>query len=143
MLRIFLRVIQQSLQTNSPGAASPDKAALHIGAVAFIHRIGSSLNEHMHFPVCVVDGVFEEAAGEGEGGADADGQVGAQAPFPGVIHPATGVSFSVDTSVCIAAHDRASLERLLRYCARPPFASERLRKAGSELVYRCANGTCQ
>ena len=46
--------------------------------------------------------------------------------------------FSVDTSVCIAAHDRAGLERLLRYCARPPFALERLRKAGSELVYRCA-----
>src|SRR3546814_16866147 len=42
------------------------------------------------------------------------------------------------TSVCIAAHDRAGLERLLRYCARPPFAMERLRKAGSELVYRCA-----
>jgi hypothetical protein len=32
--------------------------------------------------------------------------------------------FSVDTSVCIAAHDRAGLERL--------------RKSGSELVYRCA-----
>ena len=46
--------------------------------------------------------------------------------------------FSVDTSVCIAAHDRAGLERLLRYCARPPIAMERLRKAGSELVYRCA-----
>ena len=45
---------------------------------------------------------------------------------------------SVDTSVCIAAHERAGLERLLRYCARPPFAMERLRKAGSELVYRCA-----
>ncbi len=46
--------------------------------------------------------------------------------------------FSVDTSVCIAAQDRAGLERLLRYCARPPFACERLRKAGRELVYRCA-----
>lgn len=46
--------------------------------------------------------------------------------------------FSVDTSVCIAAHDRAGLERLLRYCASPPFAMDRLRKAGSELVYRCA-----
>ena len=40
--------------------------------------------------------------------------------------------------MCIAAQDRAGLERLLRYCARPPFALERLRKAGSELVYRCA-----
>jgi len=37
-----------------------------------------------------------------------------------------------------AAQDRAGLERLLRYCARPSFACERLRKAGSELVYRCA-----
>jgi hypothetical protein len=41
--------------------------------------------------------------------------------------------FSVDTSVCIAAQDRAGLERLLRYCARPPFAMERLRKADSAL----------
>jgi Putative transposase/Transposase zinc-binding domain len=177
VLRIFLRVIAQTLQANSPDAANPDKQALHIGAVAFIHRFGSSLNEHVHFHVCVVDGVFQEVAGEGEGDADADAD--AQVHVPGVIfHPATGVDadavaqvqaslrrrilrafvgrgllegfeakemlayrhsgFSVDTSVCIAAHDRAGLERLLRYCARPPFAQERLRKAGSELVYRCA-----
>ncbi len=46
--------------------------------------------------------------------------------------------FSVDAGVCIEAHDRAALERLLRYCARPPFAMDRLRKAGADLVYRCA-----
>ena len=40
--------------------------------------------------------------------------------------------------MCIEARDRAALERLLRYCARPPFAMDRLRKAGPELVYRCA-----
>ncbi|MFM2252963.1 MAG: Fic, partial [Pseudomonadota bacterium] len=34
--------------------------------------------------------------------------------------------FSVDAGVCIEAHDRAALERLLRYCARPPFSMERL-----------------
>ena len=39
---------------------------------------------------------------------------------------------------CIEAHDRAALERLLRYCARPPFAMDRLRKEGAALVYRCA-----
>ena len=33
---------------------------------------------------------------------------------------------SVDASVHIAACDRAGLERLLRYCARPPLALERL-----------------
>ena len=175
VLRIFLRVIEQTLQANSPGAAKADRAALHIRAIAFIHRFGSCLNEHVHFHVCVVDGVFEEVAGEG----DADDEARAQARSTSVIfHPATGVDadavdeaqaslrlpllrafvgrgllegfeakemlayrhsgFSVDTSVCIAAQDRAGLERLLRYCARPPFASERLRKAGSELVYRCA-----
>jgi hypothetical protein len=30
--------------------------------------------------------------------------------------------FSLDAGVCIATNDRAGLERLLRYCARPPFA---------------------
>ena len=178
VLRIFLRVIEQTLQAHCPGADHSDKANLHIGAVAFIHRFGSRLNEHVHFHVCAVDGVFEEVAGEG-GDVDADAQARDQARGPGVIfHPATGVNatavdqvqttlrrrilrafvgrgllegfeakemlgykhsgFSVDTSVCIAAQDRAGLERLLRYCARPPFACERLRKAGRELVYRCA-----
>jgi hypothetical protein len=47
--------------------------------------------------------------------------------------------FSVDAGVCIEAHDRAALERLLRYCARPPFALERLRKEGAALVYRAPN----
>ncbi len=46
--------------------------------------------------------------------------------------------FSVDAAVCIEALDRAALERLLRTCARPPFAMDRLRKQGFELVYRCA-----
>ena len=42
---------------------------------------------------------------------------------------------SVGAGVCIEAHDRAALERLLRYCARPPLAIERLRKEGIALVY--------
>ena len=46
--------------------------------------------------------------------------------------------FSVDAGVRIEPHDRAALERLLRYCARPPFAMDRLRKEGCDLVYRCA-----
>ena len=50
--------------------------------------------------------------------------------------------FSIDASVHIAAHDRAGLERLLRYCARPPFALERLEATGygttggERIVYR-------
>ena len=46
--------------------------------------------------------------------------------------------FSVNAGVCIEAHDRAALERLLRYCARPSFAMDRLCKEGAALVYRCA-----
>jgi Putative transposase len=46
----------------------------------------------------------------------------------------------------IEANDRAALVRLLRYCgtavlrycARAPFSMERLRNAGSAVVYRCA-----
>ena len=169
VLRIFLRVIAQSLQSNCSGAAQVDRAALHIGALAFIHRFGSRLNGHVHFHVCVVDGVFEEVAG----------QTDAQSSPPGIVfHPASAIDeaavaqvqvdlrrrilrafvgrsllescdakemlgyqhsgFSVDAGVCIEAHDRAALEHLLRYCARPPFAMERLRKDGAELVSRSA-----
>jgi hypothetical protein len=35
--------------------------------------------------------------------------------------------FSLDASVRIHGSDRAGRERLLRYCARPPFALDRLR----------------
>ena len=37
-----------------------------------------------------------------------------------------GGGFSLDASVRVEATDRTGLERLIRYCARPPFALERL-----------------
>jgi hypothetical protein len=43
-----------------------------------------------------------------------------------------GGGFSVDASVRIEAADRAGRERLLRYCARPPFALDRLRELDPE-----------
>jgi hypothetical protein len=61
--------------SGGPGAAQVDKAALHVGAVAFIRRFGSSLNEHVHFHVCVVDGVFEALAGGADAGADTGTQL--------------------------------------------------------------------
>ena len=94
----FWRVIAQTLQTRSPGAASVDKAALHIGAVAFIHRFGSSFNEHFHFHVCAVDGVFETVAGH----VVANGEPAA----PGVIfHPASGIDADA------VVHVQATLRR--------------------------------
>ena len=47
-----------------------------------------------------------------------------------------GGGFSLDASVCISGTDRAGLERLLRYCARPPFALEHLHTLDAEhLLY--------
>jgi len=40
-LRIFLGVVQQSLQAHCPSAAKTEPASLHLGAVAFIHRFSS------------------------------------------------------------------------------------------------------
>ncbi len=76
VLRIFLWVIAQSLQTHST------RAALHIGAIALIHRFGSSLNGHVQFHVCGVNGVFEEVAGDTD----------AQSSPPGILfHPASAI----------------------------------------------------
>ncbi len=54
VLRIFLSVVERCLREHSP--ACP--AAARVGAVAFIHRFGSSLNEHVHFHCYVIDGVL-------------------------------------------------------------------------------------
>ena len=43
--------------------------------------------------------------------------------------------FSLDASVRIEVQDRKGLERLIRYCARPIFASSRLESAGDRLKY--------
>ena len=187
-LRIFLRVVQQSLQSHCPGAAQCDPASLHLGAVAFIHRFGSSLNTHVHFHVCVVDGVFETVAApmaqsvDTGAAAQANPQPGPEStPQSVIFHAATGLDegaiatvranvrkrilrafvarghleshdakdmaayahgggFSVDAGVRIEAPDRAGLERLLRYCARSPFAMDRLKQRGADLVYRCGKG---
>jgi len=47
-----------------------------------------------------------------------------------------GGGFSGNASVRIEAHERCGVERLLRYCARPPFAAERLEELDAHrLVY--------
>lgn len=45
--------------------------------------------------------------------------------------------FSLDAAVRGGVQDRGGLERLLRYCGRPPFALERLERLDDErLAYR-------
>ena len=60
-LRLFLRVVEQCLRAHSPGSGP----AARLGAVAFIHRFGSTLNAHLHFHCVVIDGVFDSAAAGG------------------------------------------------------------------------------
>ena len=148
-LRIFLDAVEQHLREHSPGAGPKART----GAVAFIHRFGSSLNQHTHFHVIVIDGVFEP---DQERSArfieveelDADDAEAVQSRVRRRILRAFerrgllekedrkemeawvhGGGFSLDASVRIEAHDRQGLERLLRYCARPP---QRLRPAGRD-----------
>ena len=165
VLRILLSVVERCLREHSP--ACPVTA--RIGAVAFIHRFGSSLNEHVHFHCCVIDGVFESAADTNNApddaprvsfhaalGLDAAAFADVQARVRtrvlrtfvkrGLIDKddaaemrawAHDGGFSVDGSVRIEGADRTGLERLLRYCARPPFALEHLHQRDAEhLVYR-------
>ena len=155
-LRLFLRVVEQRLRAHSPGSGP----AARLGAVAFIHRFGSTLNPHLHFHCVVIDGVFDAAAAGGvifhaATGLDANAIAEVQACvrrrllrvfvrrglLPGDDARAMaqwehGGGFSVDGSVRIEAADRAGRERLLRYCARPPFALDRLRELDPErLLY--------
>jgi putative transposase len=44
--------------------------------------------------------------------------------------------FSLDATVKIPSFDKDALERLIRYCARPPFKSENIRFNGPWINYR-------
>jgi len=133
-----------------------------IGAVAFIHRFGALLNPHVHFHCVVVDGVFEAATEACESvrfhetpALCSEQQADIQRNIRrrllraltrlGLLETDAaeemaawdqGGGFSLDASVRIEATDRSGLERLLRYCARPVFALERLRQIDPDhLVY--------
>jgi hypothetical protein len=58
-LRLFLRAVACCLRAHSPGSGP----AARLGAVAFIHRFGSSLDAYLHFRCVVIDGVFDAAGG--------------------------------------------------------------------------------
>jgi hypothetical protein len=146
VLRILLRAVRTALRRGSPGGGSDAQ----IGAVSFLHRFGSALNPHFHFHLVVLDGVFTEVDGEvrfHEATHLSADDARALAPVlqrrilrlfqrRGLLDEHTvddmltwqGTGgFSVDASVRIHGSDRASRERLIRYCARPPFALDRLR----------------
>jgi len=156
LLKVFLRAVETTVRRCSPAAP----AGARFGAVAFVHRFGSYLNSHVHFHVLVTDGVFSSAP---DGGAEFHPATRlAEADFLAVqkklrhrglrwlqrhghldsaaVHalhaPDHAGGWSVDASVTIAAWDRHGLERLVRYCARPPLSQERLGRLDDErLIY--------
>ena len=77
------------------------EAVLQMGAIAFIHRFDSSR-------ALVGRGLLQSS--------DVKEMLACQHSV-----------FLVDAGVCIEAQDRAALERLWRYCVRPPFAMDRSR----------------
>ena len=154
--RCVLRTIENGLRRRCPGAPRGARC----GAVTFVQRFGSALNAHTHLHCCVTDGVFSlDAAGTLRFYAAADradtavdavqrrirSRVLRIAVRYGALTPEVandlarwshGGGFSLHAAVRIEAQDRAGLERLLRYCARPAFASERLSWDGSEQPVR-------
>jgi hypothetical protein len=156
VLRSFLRGIEQSLRQGQAGEGESGEG--RIGAVVFIHRFGGLLNAHLHFHALVIDGLFTGEADalnfeevrlsperEAELAATLRQRIVRQFVRRGLLEKAEGraiersehgAGFSLDAGVRIEADDRRGLERLLRYCARPAFAQERLREIDAEhLVY--------
>jgi hypothetical protein len=133
--------------------------------VSFIHRFGASLNRHVHYYCWVIDGVFEPVEEAGDTPQSVRFLPAAELTSEAVAVIAEQVrvrvlrwfarsglieaddvremlawensGFSLDAAVRVDAHDRAGLERLLRYCARPPFALERLELIDEQqVIYR-------
>jgi hypothetical protein len=131
------------------------RLAPRLGAVSCLHRFGSALNHHVHLHACATDGVFVPT-GDGPPAflparpiTQADlatlteklrhrvvrwfrmqRLIDADAASDMLRWENSG--FSVDASVRITLFRlqlrvySQPLEHLLRYCARPPFALERL-----------------
>ena len=133
----------------------PSVARPRLGAVSFLHRFGSAINHHVHLHACATDGVFVPTCDRPPAFLPARAitqadlaaltervrrrvvrwfrmqrLLDADAAADMVARENSG--FSVDASVRITIIDHdvpsyfQSLEHLLRYCARPPFALERL-----------------
>ena len=144
VLKIFMDEVQKKLRANSVADSSSQ-----FGAVTFLQRFGSTLNVHPHFHSCVMDGMFvpdgdivkfQEAQITHKDICEVQKNARRRVlklfarlgilindEADDMLAWNNGGGFSLDGSVRIEANDRAGLERLIRYCARPPFSGERLR----------------
>ncbi len=137
-------------------ACSPAVKNSHIGAISFIQHFGNTLNYHPHFHLIVADGIFspEDGLQFHEAALTQDDITDTQEAIQKRVlkyfckrqffdkeemqkqltHENSG--FSLDATVKIPAYDKDALERLIRYCARPPFKSENIRFNGPWINYR-------
>lgn len=105
-----------------------------LGAVSFLQRFGSALNEHWHYHCCVSDGVFAATDGQtlafmpatvdvADIVARVQGRVRRRVLAADAAKDMAawdhGGGFSVDASVGIAADDRPALERLIYLSDKP------------------------
>jgi hypothetical protein len=125
MLNRLLSIVLRAIETRLRQACPEVPATARFGAVSFPQRFGAALNAHLHLHCCVTDGVFSEAGGVLR------------------FHPARvdgadvqAVQRAIRSLVLIEPENRTGLERLLRYCARRAFASERLEVLMSASVTR-------
>ena len=156
ILRAVLRIVVGEIQKRFT-ACGPEVANAQIGAISFIQNFGNTLNVHPHFHILVADGIFSEESEDilfHEVRLTPDDIADTQDSIKkrvlkffcrrGWFDQDTvekmlsyeNSGFSLDASVRTEASDRGGLERLIRYCARPPFASENLRRNGQWLIYR-------
>lgn len=169
VLQLFLRAVEAKLRTASPDAPGDARFGGVTFVQRFGSALNHHLHFHCCL-TCLpkprrrqVDGVFaadEDGMRFFEATALDEGMVATvQEAVRGQVldlfekealldHEATASmrgwahagGFSLDASIRIEAWDRAGLERLLRYCARPPFASERLswEKRSGRVLYELA-----
>ena len=121
-----------------------------IGGIAFPQRFGDSINQHTHYHLCLIDGMFVlDVGGKLQFNSipeltetDISNVINAVRKrviryfvYRGFLEKFDGMQmlewnhdggFSIDASVLIPDSNREGLEKLLRYCDRPPFAMSRL-----------------
>ena len=151
VLKIVVDEIRKRLIACSPTAENPE-----IGAISFIQHFGNTLNYHPHFHIIFADGIFSSEDGLQffEATLTQDDITDTQEAIQKRVlryfcnqkffdkdelekmltYENSG--FSLDASVKIPSFDVGALERLIRYCARPPFNSENIRFNGPWIIYR-------
>ena len=146
VLKIFLRAVETTIRKRSPGAPSTSRS----GAVSFCQNFGSILNVHPHYHSIILDGVFYKTENGEVSFAEATELTEqdltditakvqkrilrylvrhdylSSSDADGMLQWEHDGGFSINNTVRIEDWDREGLERLIRYCARPPFSVKRL-----------------